>query len=452
MRKYQQLALLLISCFSVGILLMYKSENNRLKYVLKYVNFFGRNDAAVLRRLHNGTDSEAEQLLSKSAFSKPLPVWQLIGDSFHAYSAYWKRNELVAGGEAHVIVVGRRGAVVDFRCNFDVGGGRSVQGKFRFQRDATEGHIDDKNSTFTYYNFFCQVSRNFGHPEYVAFSDTTSSTKRQVKLRLRHVKPTTTAEAGAKSVPAATSIPPAQLRLPATICVDLVSFNMSSQFARSADAMLQFFLFHQALGVDHFLVYNYDELPDQVLRLLERTKLQLHGLPFNFPFQQTNLTTARIRQLILSDCLLRNVNYAGFTTLLTPNEMLYPHGRFAGDTRQRSLQQQLRHYSAETSRFAFATFGVCYDQRKKLLIDNVQYDPELKAPYKLFLYRLELPPAQLLLPTATSVELPLSSGFAHRYVDCQHVGADGLHDWRSGVREDLMEHINVLRNEVDPLI
>lgn len=363
-----------------------------------------------------------------------------------------KRNELVAGGEAHVIVVGRKGAVVDFRCNFDVGGGRSVQGKFRFQRDATEGPVDDKDSTFTYYNFFCQVSRNFGHPEYVTFSDTTSSTKRQVKLRLRYFKPTNTDVQSKPATVTATAPPPGQLRLPATICVDLVNFNMSSPFARSADAMLQFFLFHQALGVDHFLIYNYDELPDQVLSVLERINLHLSGLPFNFPFERTNKTNERIRQLILSDCLLRNVNYATFTTLLTPNEMLYPNGRFAGDTRSTTLQQQLRHYATETSRFALATFGVCFDEGKKLLIDNVQYDPEMKAPYKLFLYRLELPPAQLLLPSAASVELPLSNGLVHRYVDCQHVGADGLHDWRNGVREDLMEHINVLRNEVDLLI
>lgn len=451
MRKYQQLALLLISCLSVGILMMYKSENNRLKYVLKYVNFFGRNDAAVLRRLQNGTGTEDEHHLLKAAFSKPLPVWQLIGDSFHAYSAYWKRNELVAGGEAHVIVVGRKGAVVDFRCNFDVGG-RSVQGKFRFQRDATEGVVDDNGATFTYYNFFCQVSRNFGHPEYVSFSDTTASTKRQVKLRLRYVKPgntNTQSNTGASTSKSHTS--PAHVRIPATICVDLVSFNMSSPFARNADAMLQFFLFHQALGVEHFLVYNYDELSEQVVSLLERTKLHLYGLPFNFPFLQTNTTTARIRQLILSDCLLRNVNYAGFTMLLTPNEVVYPNARFASDT-SRALQQQLRHFSTETSRFELATFAVCFDDHKKLLIDNVQYDPEVKVPHKLLLYRLELPPAQLLLPTSTSVELPLSSGLAHRYVECQHVGKDGLHDWRNGVREDLMDHINTLRNEVDLLI
>ncbi|XP_062129543.1 uncharacterized protein LOC133841209 [Drosophila sulfurigaster albostrigata] len=449
MRKYQQLALLLISCFSIGVLMMYKSENNRLKYVLKYVNFFGRNDAAVLRRLQNGTGIEDEDHLIKSAFSKPLPVWQLIGDSFHAYSAYWKRNELVAGGEAHVIVVGIKGAVVDFRCSFDVGG-RSVQGKFRFQRDATEGVVDNNDATFTYYNFFCQVSRNFGEPEYVAFSDTRSTTKRQVKLRLRYVKPAN-ANTNSNAVAKTTIKPHAHVRLPATMCVDLVSFNMSSPFGRNADAMLQFFLFHQALGVEHFLVYNYDELPEKVVRLLERTNLHLYGLPFNFPFQQTNTTTARIRQLMLTDCLLRNVNYAAFTMLLAPNEIVYPNARFASDT-NRALQQQLRHYATETSRFELATFAVCFDERKKLLIDNVQYDPEVKPPHATLLYRLELPPAQLLLPTATSVELPLSSGFAHRYVDCQHVGKDGLHDWRNGVREDLMSHINTLRSEVDLLI
>ncbi|EDW01166.1 uncharacterized protein LOC6560688 [Drosophila grimshawi] len=451
MRKYQQLALLLISCFSVGILLMYKTENNRLKYVLKYVNFFGRNDAAALRRLQNGTGSEDEHHWSKSVFSKPLPVWQLIGDSFHAYSAYWKRNELVAGGEAHIIVVGRQGAVVDFRCSFDVGG-RSVQGKFRFQRDASEGVVDDKGTTFTNYNFFCQVSRNFGQPEYVSFSDTTSPTKRQVKLRLRHLKPVAT-DSKATDTKATTASTVHHVHpLPATICVDLVSFNLSSRFARNTDALLQFFIFHQALGVEHFLVYNYDELPEQVVRLLDNTNMHIYGLPFNFPFLQTNTTAARIRQLLQSDCLLRNVNYASFTMLLTPNELVFPSTRFAGGMAKGSLQQQLRHYSTETSRFELATFAVCFDEQKKLLIDNVQYDPEVKALYKLLLYRLELPAAQLLLPTATSVELPLSSGFAHRYIDCQHVGGDGLHDWRNGVRQDLMDHINVLRNEVDLLI
>ncbi|KAH8284549.1 hypothetical protein KR018_004111 [Drosophila ironensis] len=439
MRKYQQLALLVITCLSVGILLVYKTENNHLKYVLKYVNFFGRNDAAVLRRLENGTKDDLQQ----AALWRPLPVWQLIGDSFHAYSAFWMRNELVAGGEAHALVMGKKGAVVDFRCSLDLLNGRSVQGKFRFQRDASsEPLVDDKHSNITSYHFYCQVSRDFGQPGSVSFTDITS-TKSPVRLRLRNLKPTTQkAQPKPKPKPA---------RLPATICVDLVGFNSSSRFARNENAMLQFFLFHQALGVQHFLVYNFDELDEGVLRILDRTNIHLYGLPFNFPFRQSNGTASRIRQLLHNDCLLRNVNQAGFSLLLQPNELFFPNVRFSGETEKGSLQQQLRHFAAETTRFQLATMAVCYDERKPLLPDNVQYDPERKFPHKILLDRLDLPPAQL-LASSSEVELPLSTAFVHRYVDCEHVGADGLQDWRTGVRQHFMEHINGLRNEVHLLI
>ncbi|XP_030368947.1 uncharacterized protein LOC115619998 [Scaptodrosophila lebanonensis] len=436
MRKYQQLALLLISCFSIGVLLMYKSENNRLKYVLKYVNFFGRSDAAILRRLEKNATKED---LTLPALSKPLPVFQLIGESFHAYSAFWKRNELVARGEAHILVVGKKGAVVDFRCTliYD-GGARSVQGKFRFQRDANESIAEDKSTTFTNYNFYCLVNRDFGKPEYVSLMDTTASLKTQMKLRLRYLKPSNkNTESNLLA------------RLPATICVDLVTYNMSS----NNNNLLQFFLYHQALGVEHFLVYNYDQLPEKVISVLERTSMHLYALPFNFPFVQANGTVTRIRQLILTDCLLRNSNYAALTMLLTPNEFFYPSVRIVGDQSQLSFYRQLRHYTTEISRFQMATFSVCIDTNRKLLIDNTHYDPELKPPHKMFFYRLDQQSSQLLaLTQAQSVELPLSSAFVHRYVHCQHVGEDGLHDWRNGVREDFMEHINALRNEVDVLI
>ncbi|XP_017090848.2 uncharacterized protein [Drosophila bipectinata] len=438
MRKYQQLVLLVISCLSVGILLMYKTENNRLKYVLKYVNFFGRNDAAVLRRLENGTKDD----LPQAAMWRPLPVWQMIGDSFHAYSAFWMRNELVAGGAAHVLVVGKKGAVVDFRCSLDLLNGRSVQGKFRFQRDSSEPTVDDKLSNFTSYHFFCQVSRDFGQPGSVSFTDITS-TKSPVKLRLRNLKPTTQKKESKVSTNPS--------RLPATICVDLVGFNSTSRFARNENAVLQFFLFHQALGIDHFLVYNYDDLSEEVIRVLDRTNIHLYGLPFNFPFRQTNGTVSRIRQLILNDCLLRNVNHAGFTLLLQPNEVFYPNSRFTADGTKGSVQQQLRHFSSETTRFELATMAVCYDENEKFLPDNSKYDPERRAPYKMILNRLELPQSQLLASTG-EVELSLSTAFVHRYVDCDHVGRDGLHDWRNGVRQDFMEHINGLRNEVHLLI
>ncbi|XP_068144784.1 uncharacterized protein [Drosophila tropicalis] len=434
MRKYQQLFLLLISFLSVCILLMYKSENNRLKYVLKYVNFFSRNDAAVLRRLDGGIGNRTmdEDKMFHLAMSRPLPVWQLIGSGgdFYAYSSYWKRNELMAGGQAHVLVVGRKGAVVDFRCSLDMVNGRQVQGKFRFQRDDGQNH--DTEGAFTSYHFFCQVSRDFGQPEIVSFMD--AGTKNPVKLRLRHMK------TEKKSL----------RLLPAIVCVDLVDYNMNSTFARREDALLQFFLIHQALGVDYFVVYNYDELPLQLIHILQRANIHLNGLPFNFPFTRqpsSNLT----HQLIETDCQMRSFNYASFSILMKPNEIIYPSARFVDNDGKRSLHEQLRHYDATETRFELATFNVCFDERKKLLMDHVQYDPELKTNYKMLLHRLELPPPAS-MATNRQVELALSKGLVHRYVDCLKVGEDGLHDWRNGIREDFMQHIDTLRNEVDLLI
>ena len=71
MRKYQQLALLIISAFSVGILLLYKNENQRLKDVLHVVNIFGRTDEAVLKRLENSTNDD------ETPHMGPMPVWQV---------------------------------------------------------------------------------------------------------------------------------------------------------------------------------------------------------------------------------------------------------------------------------------------------------------------------------------------------------------------------------------
>jgi hypothetical protein len=95
MRKYQQLCLLLISVISVTVLLIYKSENNRLKYVLEVMNFFGRNDANALIKIE-GLGKNSTYFFD---YSSPLPVWQNIGNNFYAYSSFWKKSGHSAGLE-----------------------------------------------------------------------------------------------------------------------------------------------------------------------------------------------------------------------------------------------------------------------------------------------------------------------------------------------------------------
>lgn len=99
MRKYQQLLLVLISVISVTVLIVYRSENERLNHVLSVINFFGQRDSINLVKIENYSNLTYK-------FDFPLPAWTYLGNEFHAYSAFWKKNELKAGGEAIALAVG----------------------------------------------------------------------------------------------------------------------------------------------------------------------------------------------------------------------------------------------------------------------------------------------------------------------------------------------------------
>lgn len=101
MRKYQQLLLILVSIISVSVLIAYRSENERLNNVLNVINFFGQRDSVNLNlvKIENYSNFTYK-------FDFPLPTWTYLSNEFHAYSAFWKRNDLVAGGEAIALAVG----------------------------------------------------------------------------------------------------------------------------------------------------------------------------------------------------------------------------------------------------------------------------------------------------------------------------------------------------------
>uniref|UniRef100_A0A1B0B209 Uncharacterized protein n=1 Tax=Glossina palpalis gambiensis TaxID=67801 RepID=A0A1B0B209_9MUSC len=157
MHKYQQLLLLIISCISVGILLMNKTENNRLKDVLHVINFFGRKDAASPLRQY-------QQLISLSGGFHT----SITRQHFHTYAAYWKRYELVGGGEAVIIVVGRRDANLNFKCFVNYEANKLSKGKFRFQRLNKEEK--EGLSEYTLYRFYCGIAKDFGRPKSVMFT------------------------------------------------------------------------------------------------------------------------------------------------------------------------------------------------------------------------------------------------------------------------------------------
>lgn len=101
MRKYQQLLLVLISVISVTVLIVYRSENERLNNVLNVMNFFGQRESINLNlvKIENYSNFSVK-------FDFPLPTWTSLGNDFHGYSAFWKKNDLVAGGEAVALAIG----------------------------------------------------------------------------------------------------------------------------------------------------------------------------------------------------------------------------------------------------------------------------------------------------------------------------------------------------------
>lgn len=101
MRKYQQLLLILVSIISVSVLIAYRSENERLNNVLNVINFFGQRDSVNLNlvKIENYSNFTYK-------FDFPLPTWSYLGNEFHAYSAFWKKIDLVLGGEAIALAIG----------------------------------------------------------------------------------------------------------------------------------------------------------------------------------------------------------------------------------------------------------------------------------------------------------------------------------------------------------
>jgi hypothetical protein len=108
MRKYQQLILVIISVLSLSIFLVYRSENERLNHVLNVINFFGQKEAINLVKIENYSNFSYR-------FDYPLPSWINLNTDFHGYSAFWKKNDLIKGGEVVAIVVGSIHSAASFQ-------------------------------------------------------------------------------------------------------------------------------------------------------------------------------------------------------------------------------------------------------------------------------------------------------------------------------------------------
>lgn len=442
MRKYTQLGLVLLTIISITVLLVYRNEYRQLKYVLDVVNFIGRKDELDLARLENRTNIQH----SVYDFNSPMPVWQRIGNGFHAYSAFWLKASLKVGGEIVAIVVGAKHATVSFKCDTQYADGKIRKGKFVFVREEVAGNLD---SAFIIYKFICRVAIDFGVPEKVIFTDGSSKSKHFVRVRnldTKHIKEMHTF----------------------TVCADLVpdnDYHVDTIF--SEFNLMQFFFHHYFIGVDEFLVYDNGQLDVAMQRMLARHGIQVNVLPYNFPFESDTHSSSR-RRILELDCLLRTSNSVRYTMLSTPRDYLYPNGNMQAAT---SFLRQLKSslYGNE-ARFEIKSNSVCLHHARKIFSDNMYSTTTTNssADYKIVLYR----PRQVLgsgtfsgtvnSDASPTKHLNSNEVFSNRYIDCEKDSANGeheigggttgsnnLHRWRSSLPSDFVLFIDQVGMEIN---
>lgn len=298
MRKYQQLILVAVSLLSLTCLLIYRSENYRLKYVLSVVNFFGQDE-----RIHK------EDLSFE--YTSPFPIWQRIGSGFHAYSSFWHRDT----SEITTIVVGMKHSQVSFKCDAEVITNSSssvVSGKFGFLREDFKSVnlplVNGKLPAEEYiiYKFVCKFQEKHLIPTNIIFTDVTTNARHVVGVNdlSRHN-------------------PEHQQLL--VSCLNLISptSDVMRRFYENELNLLEYFYHHLVIGVDEFIVYDNSGLMTlNVRKKLASKGIRVNLLPFNFPFEMG--ADANIRQILHMDCELRTLNKSRYIFTAQPNEYLYP--------------------------------------------------------------------------------------------------------------------------------
>ncbi|XP_055704230.1 uncharacterized protein LOC129802447 [Phlebotomus papatasi] len=424
MRKYQQLALVIISLISVTVLLMYRNENSKLKYILEVVNFFGRTDAAALVRIENST---AFSHISPD-FSTPLPMWTRLGNEFHSYSSFWSKNTFTAGGEVITLVVGLRHAIVNFRCQLHFPGQPSpVSGKFEFTREDNEVATGDTEE-FLMYRFLCKITRDFGTPENVIFVNTASNTE--------HILPIRTSRNTTLSH-----------RSSLVACVDLVSSILPKSSGKSAfisdTDILQYFIHHQIVGIDEFIVYDPYHITGHIRELLYRHGIKISLLPYNFPF--TLATDTQNRALLEMDCLLRTNHEAKYALLTKINEYFYPATSLK---RSKTLFKTLSSSSSDIYRFEVTTKTVCTEDGVRILAENHNYNPNANILHPFIIYHVDF----RAVDSKKMLDLDPHVAIVHRYAKCSNKSSSGLIDWRTTLKTDHYSYVMKITEELKKVL
>lgn len=412
MKKYYQLALVIISLVSVVTLLFYRHEYNRLRYVLEVLNFFGKpggqqssltSDDCITRNLSHG-----KEFLN---FAEPEPAWQRLSNTHFLYSAYWELPEKERRVRALSVEFGDSSP--DFACSFwfedrDA----AVLGTFSFSKiemkDVVKIALKDKNKPkVTGYYLFCKAKDISNVPYGVSFYNTDDIVPSRILIPVYYTNE--------KLAPSNST----------AICIVA---SLTPGLRKSAVA--EFLSYHQFVGVTNYIIYN-GGLPNKVLSVLRSTVVReglglgISVLPWNFPVH-SHQAEGVARMVMEEDCLFRTMGKVHNVAALTWEEYVVPRYHHLLP----SMLDDFDSRGKTTSRFEIPTITFCIefpdDEQAEpgspLIFRKTRYSKIGNSEHPFYVYRPHLISASSKELAVTTQHVPQGIAALHRYAPCFQSG------------------------------
>ncbi|KAF3427963.1 hypothetical protein E2986_08863 [Frieseomelitta varia] len=367
MRKYYQAALVIIAIVSLVSLLFYRHEYNKLRYVLEVFNYFGKPNQ---RSEMNCTNNVPVFTKFDMKFEEPLSAWQRLDDDLYVYSAYNIRDK-----EIQVIGFGSSNSIKDMQCQIlfenEI---EPVLGSFNYlsiNSNNLNSTSTGRNIDYRGYHFYCTYTKN-KIPIGIMFL-----TKSNSDLQNIPILPIKNQSHNLNYVNIGVCITP--------------SLTKPIQPLQ----MISFIQFHDIIGVDNFIVYDFG-IPSQYnsnFKELSKSpnpywKFTYTIVPWNFPFLNTHPTI--IKDLIQADCLYRTYNKVMYITTLSWEEYIvlrYHHSLT-------DLMTDFKKSKMKADRYKLKTLTFCTQQTDSVSNKNVtlmifrklHYDTSIPDNQPIYIY------------------------------------------------------------------
>ncbi|KZC11187.1 PREDICTED: uncharacterized protein LOC107189260 [Dufourea novaeangliae] len=300
MRNYYQAALAITAVVSLVSLLFYRHEYNKLRYVLEVFNYFGKPNQKNVET--NCTNNVSTFSKPNMKFEVPTSSWQRLENDLYVYSAY-----NIHDTEVQVIGFGLPSSIQDMQCIiFFENEIKPTLGSFKYIpiNSNLSGTNTDK-SFYSGYYFYCHYTKN-KIPVGITFL-----TKSNININDAPILAIKSDRYNSNYTNVGVCVTP-----------PLIKPMHSSE-------MIAFINFHDIIGMDNFIVYDFGISNDFNSQLKELSKSQnpqwkftYTVVPWNFPF--SGIHPNIIKDLIQADCLYRTYNKVMYTISLSWEEYVVP--------------------------------------------------------------------------------------------------------------------------------